>query len=1190
MALSDELWRFASEGFYLFVRIFGVLLGLILTILLCAAFEHYATLAIWASVGFLTLGVRHLCEQATQGLRARWLALPDRDIKKPRIPGTWPGMTFLYFSPPSPPDQEVCDPITDSEDSSKHEKKKEKALVAEQKRMINQIKANHAREMAKIHGRHREFLKQYRQSSEYKDKEIESLKKRVGELDFHLNFLETERFHRPQLEPVPTDLCDHNFKTRGRYPTMSVRLPMLDFSLKDVVRRRKAETNSPFNVTIYRMYDTTVLSDGPVSLAQSSPDASKTVEQVIESPIVVPSPVVQPDQPQSSVPSPVSTPPPTLPETPLSPAKSPSAAVAVTDTPLRRHISRQSLERSRLKHLVKRLAQLRASLSARPQAQCSETDLAPTPAELQTHALPNLPIESPFPRRPRALPPRVRRLRARQNVHKAVSETSSSPPSLNSASPPPLDPASIPLPASPIPSKLATHLRPSSPIAAPDSPALSDLPPLPISDLDSEGDDKDDHSDNGGSTVAVKQQQMVKTLPAPLPAQPTTVPSVPASVIASFVISDNQMDVDDETKQKTKEKEEDEGDEMELDDSDRIRMTLVDLDQCQMDLDDSVQVQRGFEMQDVDMEDEPKQDVDMTDELGEDVDMTDELEEAQAPTSRDIDMRDDLIHPTDASDAGGNDEMDLDLEHQTKLRVATLLSGNPSPATTSQTSRHQILVQPGGVTPSTPEPHPKNTKKIRIKFIQRRQDSPSVESKSPQKLIGDTDEDDFNQDEYFVQPRQANPSAEHENSKGSIGDADEYDSDLANPEKAQVSIELVQRRRTIPTVDSERLRKSVTANEEKPDQEAPSTPEPESEKTETKVKIFERQQASPKVEPEILQTMSNGTPSHIQAGNVTPSTPVPKVKQPEGKIIIFRRKPANPMMPQKKTSKSPCVKGLKQQNAKSTLQVGTSPSLSVQAPPNLTSGSPSEGRIRLFQMTALQNTLSLTTVQSLQQPQLFPDRPARKHKFDEVDAVDENWDGDIDLDGPPRKIAPLPARAQKGPSAVDEETRRRLALEAKRRWLLVQEQAAITRLDPVVEHPRGRPPPQVASEGVSSRDDRLLLFESPELRQELLHKLQALWPILPKNEVDRIRLNKLRSWALAEWRKLLNPVGKDKLPANTYISMDSFEREVGKWMQRVVNMMVELNVVPEVNPVLRNWRELVVRQGPRPEPKVKDNK
>ncbi|TQN72881.1 hypothetical protein CSHISOI_02583 [Colletotrichum shisoi] len=1083
MALSDELWRFASEGFYLFVRIFGVLFGLILTILLCAAFEHYATLAIWASIGFLTLGVRDLCEQATQGLRAQWLALPDRDIKKPRIPGTWPGMTFLYFSPPSPPDQEVCDPITDSEDSSKDEKKKEKALVAEHKRMINQIKANHAREMAKIHGRHREFLKQYRQSSEYKDKEIERLKKRVGELDFHLNFFEMERFHRPQLEPVPTDLCDHDSKTRSRYPTMSVRLPMLEFSLKDVVRRRKAETNSPFRVTIYSMYDTTVLSDGPVSLAQSSTDVSKTVEQPVESPIAVPSPVVQPDQPQSSVQSPVSTPPPTLPETPLSPAKSPSAAVAVTDTLLRRRISRQSLERSRHKYLVKKLVQLRASLSARPQAQCSETDLAPTPAELQTHALPNSPIESPLPRRPRALPPRVRLPRARQNVHKAVSETSSSPPSLEPASPPPLDPASIPLPASPIPSKLAAPLRPSSPIAAPDSPALSDLPPLPISDLDSEGDDEDDYSDNGGSTVAVKQQQMVRALPAPLPAQPTTVPSVPVSVIASFVISDNQMDVDDETKQKTKEKEEDKGDEMELDDSDRIRMTLVDLDQCQMDLDDSDQVQRGFEMQDVDMENEPKQDVNMSDELGEDVDMTDELEGAQAPTSRDIDMSDDLIPPTDAGDAGGDDEMDLDLEHRTKLQVAALLSGNPSPATTSQTSR-----------------------------------------------------------------------------------------------------------RTIPTVDSERLRKSVTANEDKPDQEAPSTPEPEPEKTEAKVKIFERQQASPTVEPEILQTASDCTPSHIQAGNATPSTPVPKVKQPEAKVIIFRRKPANPMMPRKKTAKGQGVKGLNQQSANSTLQVGTSPSLSVQAPPSLTSGSPSEGRIRLFQMTALQNTLSLTTAQSLQRPQLFPDRPARKHKFDEVDAVDENWDEDIDLDGPPRKIAPLPARAQKGTSAVDEETRRRLALEAKRRWLLVQEQTAISRLDPVVERPRSRPPPQAASEEVSPRDDRLLLFESPELRQELLHKLQVLWPILPKDEVDRIRLNKLRSWALAEWRKLLNQAGKDKLPPNTYISMESFEREVGTWMQRVVNMMVELNVAREVNPVLRNWRELVVQQGPRPEPEVKDSK
>ncbi|KAJ0161907.1 hypothetical protein CTA2_5418, partial [Colletotrichum tanaceti] len=737
---------------------------------------------------------------------------------------------------------------------------------------------------------------------------------------------------------------------------------------------------------------------------------------------------------------------------------------------------------------------------------------------------------------------------------------------------------------------LATPLRPSPPIAAPDSPALSDLPPLPASDLDSEGDDKDDHPDNGGSTVAFKQQQMVKALPDPLSAQPTAVPSVSVSVTASLVVSDDQMDVDEENNQKTKEKEGDEGDEMELDGSDRIQMALVDLDQHQMNLDDSDQVQTGFEMKDVDMTDEPKEDVDMTDELQEDVEMTDELEEAQAPTSRDIDMRDDLVSPTDvgAGDAGGNDKMDLDLEHQTKLQVAAWLSGNPSAATSSQISRHQLLVQPSGVAPLAPEPHPTNTETIRIKFIQRRQDSPSVESKSSPKLVGGTDEGDSNQDENPVQPRQASLSVEPESSKGSIGDADEYDSALADPEKAQVNIDLVQRPWTVPTVDSERLQESVTADEDKPNQEAPSTPEPKLEKAETKVEIVEHQQASPTVEPEISQTPS-GTPVHIQAGNAIPATPVPKDKQPEAKVIIFRRKPANPMIPRKKTAKSPCVKGLKQQNVNSTPQVGTSPSISVQAPPNLTSGSSSEGRIRLFQMTELQNALSLTTAQSLQHPQLFPSRPARKHKFDEVDAVEENHDEDIDLDGPPRKIAPLPARAQKGPSAVDEETRRRLALEAKRRWLLAQEQAVISRPDPAVEHPRSRPPPQVASEGVSSRDDRLLLFESPELRQELLHKLQVLWPILPKDEVDRIRLNKLRSWALAEWRKLLNPTGKAKLPTNAYISMDSFEREVGNWMQRVVNMMVELNVVPEVNSILQKWREHVVQQGPRPEPKVKDN-
>ncbi|KAK2048138.1 hypothetical protein LZ31DRAFT_459300 [Colletotrichum somersetense] len=167
---------------------------------------------------------------------------------------------------------------------------------------------------------------------------------------------------------------------------------------------------------------------------------------------------------------------------------------------------------------------------------------------------------------------------------------------------------------------------------------------------------------------------------------------------------------------------------------------------------------------------------------------------------------------------------------------------------------------------------------------------------------------------------------------------------------------------------------------------------------------------------------------------------------------------------------------------------------------------------------------------------------------------------------------------------ADPMSRRQRALEAKRRWRLAQEQEAAAAPDPATEQFRNRPPPMVASQGISARDNRLLLSESTELRKELLRKLQALWPLLPRAEVDRVRLNNLRSKSLAEWRKLLSPAGKHALPENTYISRDAFEREAAEWMKEVVELMTKLKVIPEVGSLLETWREMAARREPLPEP------
>ncbi|KAK2009042.1 hypothetical protein LZ32DRAFT_694252 [Colletotrichum eremochloae] len=337
-----------------------------------------------------------------------------------------------------------------------------------------------------------------------------------------------------------------------------------------------------------------------------------------------------------------------------------------------------------------------------------------------------------------------------------------------------------------------------------------------------------------------------------------------------------------------------------------------------------------------------------------------------------------------------------------------------------------------------------------------------------------------------------------------------------------------------------------------------------------------------------------GTLSPQALNNVSDETMSEKVPSPdsasrnERRVIIVRRRPADPMVQRKpRTSRQ---KQRPQQPTTPTSLARNSPTVCISGPPSLVSDAASEGTVTLFPVSRARN--SPKTAPSSFKPfvRLFPDRPARKHKYDEVAAVDEDYDGDADLsmpfdfNGPPRKVLSLPKRALQTLSAADEESRRQRAHKAKRRWLLAQEQEAAAAPDPTMEQFRNRPPPIVASQGVSARDNRLLLSGSSQLRRELLHRLQALWPLLPKSEADRVRLNTFRSKSLAEWRKLLNPAGKHTLPENTYIPRDAFEREAAELMKKVVELMTKLRVIPEVGTLLETWRECVARQEPLPEP------
>ncbi|WDK11420.1 hypothetical protein CGRA01v4_02699 [Colletotrichum graminicola] len=337
------------------------------------------------------------------------------------------------------------------------------------------------------------------------------------------------------------------------------------------------------------------------------------------------------------------------------------------------------------------------------------------------------------------------------------------------------------------------------------------------------------------------------------------------------------------------------------------------------------------------------------------------------------------------------------------------------------------------------------------------------------------------------------------------------------------------------------------------------------------------------------QGMQRPQVSNVRGETMSDKAPPPA---PESKnqrpVIVIRRRPADPMV-QRKPQK-PRQQQRPQQPTTSTSQAGNSPTVRIPGPPSLVSGVASEGKVTLFAMSQPRSSPKPATPSFRSLVRLFPDRPARKHKYDEVAAIDQDYDGDTDLsmpfdvNGPTRNILPLPKRALQTLSAADNESRRQRALEAKRRWLLAQEQEAADAPEPAMEQFRNRPPPMVSSQGVSARDNRLLLSGTPELRRELLHRLQALWPLLPKAEVDRVRLNNLRSKSLAEWRKLLNPAGKHALPDNTYIPRDAFEREAAEWMKKVLELMTKLKVVPEVGSLLETWRECMARQEPLPEP------
>ncbi|KZL84719.1 hypothetical protein CI238_07870 [Colletotrichum incanum] len=1139
VTLADEICRLSDEISDSFVSTFGTVLGSILFVLLSVAVSSYVALAVLVFIGFLVIHVRHLCKEATRSLRDQWLALPDCDPDKPRTPGTWPGTAFLDFSPPSPPNQAVCDPIANSADLSKDEKKKESSPEAKQKKIIGQIEAKHKKDVARLNEKYRKKLarlaKQHRRATKLKNKEVTDLQRRISDLDFDLKRSESSRARLSQLRSTSTDRYDKNLEIPGRIPTMSVRLPMPDFHISDVINRRKAQAPAPFNITFYEMPKTVFQSEASTSVAQSLPSATKTNEQPVASPVAVTSSttlqakrasIVQ-SSPSTRVQSTV---PPPLPETKQSPA--PSSSLVVTDPVSRCHIFHMltsapacapSSAPPQIKSLVLMLARLRVCSTANASASSSPVPSPRTPTSAQSPILPpTQPIASPTVKPPPRTPERSPSPGTELPVVSRSESLSHYPTK------------SLPTSLSIIRSSSSTAvLIPDNYVKESDGDASdpginsednndeknsdAQFPPLPDSDVKYEGDNADlngreyvlpslpdsdgeddnenlkNRPENRGSVNAVDQQRLEKSLLDPLSAK-TPTSSSPAPVVAKAEVH-------------------------------RAPITFVVSQEYKSHPAPEKLCRENFAG--IQQSSGTKATVNFTRQTA--------YNDAACPEPG--------FQPS-PSDASHNlivlsDQMDVDDEKEYKSKEEDGEEDNME-LDDPDVLRGGLVIPPDVEISSGSLDTPSRVQEMRIE--------PDVDmTDAPPKIQRPMDREV----EMGDRPAPSSAPGANPGGKGEVAEMD-VDTDDKQNQPSQ---------KTRPTT-SEKLSDALPSNH----CSHPGTSRPQA---------------------------SNTASDRDTFGKAAPPDSKSEMKKP---IFVIRRAPANSMVQPKKKSRHPHLEKRPQQPSTPTPQTKSSPTVSVPAPPSLINGSTPEGRITLFQMSGIRGSQAPFTPSLTPHARLIPDRPARKHSYDEVVGIDEDYDGDIDLsmpfdfDGPPRKILPLPTRALQAVSAVDDEARRQQALEAKRRWLLAQEQEAASRPEPAIEQLRGRPPPKEASKGVSARDDRLLLFGTPELRRELLHRLQALWHLLPKTEVDRIRLNNLRAKALAEWRELLKPAGRAKLPDNTYISRDAFEHEVDEWMRRVINLMSELNVIPYVGTFLHTWRESVARQEPLPEPNDDANK
>ncbi|GKT41759.1 uncharacterized protein ColSpa_01940 [Colletotrichum spaethianum] len=983
---TDEVCRLANEISDFLVRTLGIVLGSILFVIFSMALSFYTVFAGLSIIGFLAFEVEE------SGL-------------------------IIPVIPTSSPNQAVYDPITDFADSSKNEKKKDLSPKAKRRKMAKAFVAKHKKHLARPNNKYSKkstrLAKQHQQTMKLKEQEVTDLKEHVDNLVSELKRSENHRAQLLQLLSAPTDRYDKNLKIPGRIPTMSVRLPMPDFRISDVINRRKAQSTTPFNITLYKMPETVVQFKATVSVAKSSPAATRTTtDQLVDQPVA--NPVAEPHLVLSQ----------TKPAPPAPPAQSLHSTRAQLKAP------------SPLPETKPSLAPGFPPTAQDPASHCrifheptnpSVCALSSIQSSLQSSA------QSSTPPRMKSLVLMLARLRVLSTVNISISSSPVRPPrtpaSSKSLVPPPTQPVeTFTLKSTPRIIKHAEKAVTGIPVPHPFEPTSVSLPESPpqsppqvLSTTPS--------LIRPSYTTATKQTASNNTVPA----QPGFQPPYPG-VDNSLVVMDDQMDVD-ESEHKSKE-EDDEKDNMELDDQkDEIEL---DDQKDKMELDDPELIQSGVvALPQVNIysgfSDTPPRSQQR--QLEKDVDMADALPKTQVPMEHDVEMEDE---PTSSSAPvtranGKGDIVDMDVDTNNK-------QDRPSQMTQPTAFQQPVTSLPTNYNSQPRAPHPQTTNAVMV--------------------------------------------------------------------------------------------------ENKPDMRAPPASEPENKKP----------------------------------------------------VFIVRRKPVDPMVQPRRKPRQPRLQKPPQQPMTTMPQAGTLSTVTITAPPNPINGSASEGTIHLFRMSRDRDSLTPLTPSFTTHKRLIPDRPARKHKYDEVVAIDEDYDGDVDLsmpfdcDGPPRRILPLPTRAVQAISAVDDEASRQRALETKRRWLLVQEQEAAAGPDPAMEQHRSRPPPKVASKGVSARDDRVMLFGTPELRRELLHRLQALWPLLPKAEVDRIRLNNLRSKALAAWRELLKPTNKDRLPDNTYIPMDVFEREVSKWMQRVIDLMSELNVVSQAGTLLQTWGECVARQGHLPEP------